>query len=150
MALYSVRMTGNPKAVPTIRKGNSAAAIPKGAPVYRVVGDGDITVVATNGTALIGFAASASTAADEIIDYWPAYPGVEFKLDFDGTYAVTKLGVYCEITVASGVPTANLDEVTNHALRFEELVSNNDAPVGKYTGWFSVATTANQMSVEVA
>jgi hypothetical protein len=144
--LYAIRTRGG-ELIPPIDKGTAAAAIVKGAPVYRNVSDGKITGVATNGTKLLGFAQSTTTAADQEIDFTPCYPGVQFLLDFDGTYAITKLGTYVEITVSSGNATANLDESSNDILKLIE-VDTNTSTVKR--AWFEAATTANQTMIEVA
>ena len=149
MALHAVRNILNPAATDPQGHGNSAAALVRGCPVYRTVADGDITTVATNGTAILGFTAESCAAADEDIKVHLGYPGVQFKLDFDGTYVATMLGTYVEITVTSGVPTANLEESTNDCLKLIEVV-DNDSARSKYTAWFELATTANQNMIEVA
>ena len=132
-----------------LKKGTAAAAIIKGCPVYRDVSNGKITAVATNGVKLLGFALSASTAADQEIDYVPLFPGVEALLDFSGTYAAAKLGTYVAITVTGGVPVANLDKADADALKLEDLVTN-DSAAAVYRAWCSAASTANQTVVEVA
>jgi hypothetical protein len=142
MALHTVRnVLGG--TIP-IKKGTAAAAIAQGCPVYRNVADGKMTAVATNGTKILGFAASATTAADQEIDYIPGYPGLEFLLDYSGTASITELGTYVAITVTSGAPIANCDKADADALRLEAVHDSTAA-----TAWFSLADTANQTLIEV-
>lgn len=131
-----------------LKKGTAAAAIARGCPVYRVAASGALAAVATNGTKLLGFAASAAAEGGEL-DYVPLYPGVEALLDFSGDFAATKLGTYVALSVANDVPTANLNKADADALKLEELVAD-DAARGLHRAWFSATATANQTVIEVA
>ena len=147
MALREVRNI-NGGDIPMLT-GTVKGAYVKGCPLYRNVSDGKLTTVATNGTKIIGFLADITSADGDTASYIPCYPSIQFRMDFDGTYAITLLGTYVEITVASGVPTANLSENSNDILRLEEVV-DNDSTNSVYTAWFSAADTANQWEIEVA
>ena len=149
MALHAVRniLSGNPD-VP-LGHGNSAAAIVRGCAVYRTVADGDITTLLVRSAKILGFAAEAAAAADEDIKVYLGYPGMQFKLDFTGTYAVTCLGQYYDLTNTSGVPVVNFAASSYNHVKFIELV-DNDSTAGVYTGWFELGETSNQNIIEVA
>lgn len=145
MALRAVRnIYGG--AIP-VMSGTAKGAYVKGCPVYRNISDGKLTTMATDGTKIIGFLNEATSADGDTVHYTPCYPGIQFLLDFAGTYAITKLGTYVSLNVASGVPTADVDDAGNDSLKLEELYGT-DTTSG--VAWFSAAASANQTVIEVA